>query len=237
MSHNPLAIPQFQMLTREQCEVIHRASLEILRRTGVRVYHDGALALLRETDAVMTDENLVHLPAGLVEWALKQAPSRVALYKRALVFDVCSVLWYTEFNAPTGIRLSGDISCDTIFASDNPRIKEVQAMQVEDYFDFIAPDDIRIKGSRIGIESVLYEYIHREQSPEAIEARFPTLTLEQVYATILYYIQNRERVEAYITDWLEYGRRMRAEQDRNPPPVVVRLRALKAEGQRALAIG
>ncbi len=110
-------------------------------------------------------------------------------------------------------------------------------MQVEDYFDFVASDDIRIKGSRIGIESVLYEYIHREQSPEAIAARFPTLTLEQVYATILYYIQNRERVEAYIADWLEYGRRMRAEQDRNPPPVVVRLRALKTEGQRALATG
>lgn len=110
-------------------------------------------------------------------------------------------------------------------------------MQVEDYFDFIAPDDIRIKGSRVGIESVLYEYIHREQSPEAIAARFPTLTLEQVYATILYYIQNRESVEAYIADWLEYGRRMRADQDRNPPPVVVRLRALKTEGQRALATG
>jgi trimethylamine--corrinoid protein Co-methyltransferase len=82
MSYDPLAIPQFQMLTREQCEVVHRASLEILRRTGVRVYHDGALALLRETDAVITDDNLVHLPAGLVEWALKQAPSRIVLCKR-----------------------------------------------------------------------------------------------------------------------------------------------------------
>ena len=108
-------------------------------------------------------------------------------------------------------------------------------MQLEDYFDFLAPDDIRIKGSRIGIESVLYEYIHREQSPEAIATRFPTLTLEQVYATILYYLHNREKIEAYIADWLEYGRRMREAQDRNPPPVVVRLRALKAERQKALA--
>jgi len=108
-------------------------------------------------------------------------------------------------------------------------------MQLEDYFDFLAPDDIRIKGSRIGIESVLYEYIHREQSPEAIATRFPTLTLEQVYATILYYLHNREKIEAYIADWLEYGRRMREEQDRNPPPVVVRLRALKAEREKALA--
>jgi len=70
------------MLTREQCEIVHRASLETLHRTGVRVYHDGALALLRETDAVITDENIAHLPAGLVEWALKQPPSRVVLCKR-----------------------------------------------------------------------------------------------------------------------------------------------------------
>ena len=82
ISYDPLAIPQFQMLTHEQCEVVHRASLEILRRTGVRVYHEQALALLRETDAVITDGNLVHLSAGLVEWALKQAPSRVVLCKR-----------------------------------------------------------------------------------------------------------------------------------------------------------
>jgi trimethylamine--corrinoid protein Co-methyltransferase len=82
MSQNIVAFPHLNMLTHEQCEVIHRASLEILCRTGVRVYHDEALDLLRETDAVITDENLVHLPAGLVEWALKQAPSRIVLCKR-----------------------------------------------------------------------------------------------------------------------------------------------------------
>jgi uncharacterized protein (DUF433 family) len=108
-------------------------------------------------------------------------------------------------------------------------------MQLEDYFNFLAPDDIRIKGSRIGVESVLYEYIFREQSPEAITRRFPTLTLEQVHATILYYLHNREKMDAYMTEWLEWGRRMRAEQDRTPPPVVVRLRTLKAEQRQALA--
>jgi trimethylamine--corrinoid protein Co-methyltransferase len=70
------------MLSQEQCETVHRASLEILRRTGVRVYHEEALKLLRGTDAVVTDENLVRFPPGLVEWALKQAPSRIALCHR-----------------------------------------------------------------------------------------------------------------------------------------------------------
>jgi uncharacterized protein (DUF433 family) len=105
-------------------------------------------------------------------------------------------------------------------------------MQLEDYFDFLAPDDIRIKGRRIGIESVLYEYLFREQTPAEIHQRFPTLTLEQIHAAILYYLHNREKMDAYITDWLEWGQHMRAEQERNPPPVVVRLRALKAERQK-----
>lgn len=102
-------------------------------------------------------------------------------------------------------------------------------MRLEDYFDFLALDDIRIKGSRVGIESVLYEYIYREQAPEAILQRFPTLTLEEIYATILYYLRNRQAVEAYLLDWLEFGRKAREEQEQNPPPVVLRLRALKAE--------
>ena len=65
-------------------------------------------------------------------------------------------------------------------------------MQIRDYFNFLAPDDIRIKGSRIGIESILDEYIYRAKTPEEIADKFETVTLEQVYATILYYLHNKE---------------------------------------------
>jgi uncharacterized protein (DUF433 family) len=107
-------------------------------------------------------------------------------------------------------------------------------MQLEDFFDFLADDDIRLKGSRIGIESVLYEYIYRGQTAEQIAGRFPTLTLEQIYATILYYLHNRATVEAYILAWLESSRQVREAQANNPPPVVARLRKLKAEREKAL---
>lgn len=80
--YDPVMPPRLTMLDDEQCNTIHRASLEILRRTGVRVYHDGALDLLRQTDAVISDENLVRFPPGLVEWALRQAPTRIALCRR-----------------------------------------------------------------------------------------------------------------------------------------------------------
>jgi trimethylamine---corrinoid protein Co-methyltransferase len=82
MTQDVVAFPRLTMLNREQCETIHHASLEILRRTGVRVHHREALDLLRQTEAIITDENLVRFPPGLVEWALRQAPSRVALCRR-----------------------------------------------------------------------------------------------------------------------------------------------------------
>ncbi|MFH1112929.1 MAG: DUF433 domain-containing protein [Pseudomonadota bacterium] len=106
-------------------------------------------------------------------------------------------------------------------------------MRLEDYFDFLAPDDIRIKGHRIGIQDILYEFIHRARIPEEIVRRFPTLTLEQVYATILYYLHNKEQVDRYIADWLELGRRMRKDQASNPTPAILRLRQIKAERRAA----
>lgn len=102
-------------------------------------------------------------------------------------------------------------------------------MQLEDYFTFLAPDDIRINGTRIGIESILYEYIYRGKTPEEIAQQFHTVTLEQVYATILYYLHNKEDVSAYIADWLAFAHQQRQHQQQNPSPVRLRLQPVKSE--------
>ena len=102
-------------------------------------------------------------------------------------------------------------------------------MQLEDYFNFLAPDDIRLKGTRMGIETILYRFIHQRQTPEEIVRTFPTLTLAQVYATILYYFHYQEKVDAYLNDWLEWSHRVRVEQQLNPPPFIEKLRQTKAE--------
>lgn len=105
------------------------------------------------------------------------------------------------------------------------------SMQLEEYFDFLSEDDIRLKGTRVGIETVLYDYIHRQRSPEAIAQTYTSLTLEQVYATILYYLHNKEAVTKYLTDWLEWGREVRKCQSMNPSPGSQRLRKIKEERQ------
>ena len=100
-------------------------------------------------------------------------------------------------------------------------------MELESYFEFLSEEDIRIKGTRIGIETVLDDYLDGI-SPEEIAVRYRSLTLEQVYATITYYLQNREKVDAYLEAWREYSEQARREQERNPSEVVKRLRRLKA---------
>ena len=102
-------------------------------------------------------------------------------------------------------------------------------MQLEDYFDFQRPDDIRVKGTRIGIETILYDFIHRARTPEQIAQTYPSLKLEQVYATILYYLHNKEAVSNYIADWLEWSHQQLKAQELNPSPSAIRLRKLRAE--------
>jgi uncharacterized protein (DUF433 family) len=107
--------------------------------------------------------------------------------------------------------------------------QEANGMQVEDYFDFQAQNDIRVKGTRVGIETILYDLIHRSRTPDEIVASYPSLNLEQIYATILYYLSNKDKVTAYLVEWLETGHKRWEEQHRNPTPAVQRLRRIAAE--------
>ena len=73
--------PFYRGLTDDQCRLIHCASLEILERTGVKVDYQPALDLLKKAGCFV-EENRVCVPAHLVEWALRAAPSRIMIYDR-----------------------------------------------------------------------------------------------------------------------------------------------------------
>ena len=77
----PRIRPRFTMLDREDCLRIHRASLEILRDTGVTVHSSAAIELLAEAGAAINDE-LVKIPPSLVEWALATTSGAFNLYRR-----------------------------------------------------------------------------------------------------------------------------------------------------------
>ncbi len=73
---------QYGRLSSEQCQKLHNASLEILARTGSRLYDQEAIDLLGKAGAPVSDGNLVRIPAGLVEKAFSTVPKRVTLYDR-----------------------------------------------------------------------------------------------------------------------------------------------------------
>lgn len=74
--------PQFRKLSDDQVERLHHASLEILDRTGVCLYEEECLDLLKKAGVKVTEGNRVRIPPGMVEWALSIAPKRVVLCDR-----------------------------------------------------------------------------------------------------------------------------------------------------------
>jgi uncharacterized protein (DUF433 family) len=96
-------------------------------------------------------------------------------------------------------------------------------VNLDNYFNFLGPDDIRIKGTRIGIETVLDDYLSGS-SAEEIAARYRSVTLEQVYATLTYYLHNKAEMDTYLARWRAYCDASWREQERNPPEIVLQMR-------------
>lgn len=74
--------PRFQLLSDAQLRDIHEAALDVLSRVGGRVYHAGAVEMLRTAGCAVSDGNLVLLPRSLVEDCLAHAPSCIVLHRR-----------------------------------------------------------------------------------------------------------------------------------------------------------
>jgi uncharacterized protein (DUF433 family) len=79
------------------------------------------------------------------------------------------------------------------------------AMLLEDYFEFEKFDTkfgpaerIRLKGHRVSIENIVEPFL-RGLSPDVIAREYcPSLTLEQIYATITYYLRNQGQIDEYL---------------------------------------
>jgi len=106
-------------------------------------------------------------------------------------------------------------------------------MKLEDYLEFIAPDAIRIKNTRVGIEIILSQYLNGS-IPEEIAIHYPSVSVEQIYAAITYYWHNQKKMDIYLEDWKKQGERLWLEQKTNPPDVVKRLRAIAKKRRQKL---
>lgn len=73
----------FRILSNDQLDAIHDASMQILAQTGVHVYDAGVAALLRNAGASVSDDCLARIPARLIDWAVSVAPHNVTIYDRS----------------------------------------------------------------------------------------------------------------------------------------------------------
>jgi trimethylamine--corrinoid protein Co-methyltransferase len=100
---------QFRKLSDEKLDKIHGASLEILERTGVRLYEPRAVELLKHKGANVEAGNRVRIPRTLVEWALSCAPKQTTLYNRhgeeAMVLKDNNTYYGTGSDCPNVIDL------------------------------------------------------------------------------------------------------------------------------------
>lgn len=71
-----------EYLAEEQMRDIHSAALDILEDCGTIIHHAKSIDLLHKAGAYVKDDKHVFIPSGLVESAIRSAPSRVTLYNR-----------------------------------------------------------------------------------------------------------------------------------------------------------
>ena len=98
--------PEFRVLSDDQIEELHFATLEVLRRTGVIVREPEGRALLKKAGCWVNDER-VRFPAHLIEWALRTASPRVILCDRngapAMYLEGYKVYYGTGSDCPNMI--------------------------------------------------------------------------------------------------------------------------------------
>lgn len=77
--------------------------------------------------------------------------------------------------------------------------------------------------SRVSLDSIIYAF-HDGLSPGAIAREcFPTLSLEQIYGAITFYLANRKELDAYLKKWEANGESLRQKQREAIPDLTIKM--------------
>lgn len=87
-----------------------------------------------------------------------------------------------------------------------------------------------VRGSRVSLDSIVYAFRHGD-SPETIRDHFPTLTLDQVYGAIAYYLAHQAQIDVYV----QRGEELFEQARRAQGPISADLRARLDKAREELA--
>ncbi len=129
--------PRFRVLSDNQIEEIFFSALDVLERTGGMIFHDEAIELFKNSNAVVRGNN-VRIPTSMVEEALNFYPRKITLkgrngerslhlQKDAAGFGTGSDLPFT-YDRETGKRRR------TVYKDINNAAKLVDALPNYDFF-------------------------------------------------------------------------------------------------------
>ncbi|MFM9059812.1 MAG: DUF433 domain-containing protein [Planctomycetaceae bacterium] len=92
--------------------------------------------------------------------------------------------------------------------------------------EYVCTDEhgvMRVGQTRVMLDSVLASFVEG-CSAETIVQQYPSLSLEEVYGAIAFYLGNRATVDAYLARQDAVWSRAREAVNRSASPVVARLR-------------
>lgn len=85
---------------------------------------------------------------------------------------------------------------------------------------------MRVSGTRVLLDLIVYAY-HQGETPEHIVQMYPTLTVDQVYLAIGYYLRHRDLVDDYIRRMDVEAQAIRQKIEAEYPPQITRAELLK----------
>lgn len=84
----------------------------------------------------------------------------------------------------------------------------------------------RVGAGRAMLDSVVAAF-EQGRSAETIRQQYPSLTLEEVYGSLAYYLRHIDEAQAYLRRQEKVWEEERARAEQRPGPVVERLRAMR----------
>jgi len=122
---------QYKVLGQKQIEELHKATVEVLEKVGVKNLHQGARELMASKGCrVDNDKKVVYIPEGVLMEYVKKAPTQITLYGRDPKYDI-------RLDDPDNVFVMGGAGAvDTLDMDGNLRPSTMQ-----DLVDFTRLED------------------------------------------------------------------------------------------------
>ena len=131
--------PPFEILSKENVEQIKKATLDILKETGMTIDHKGALELLEENDCIVDYENMrVKFPEGLVEECIRRCPSNFRVKARDPKNDLIFGGNTVYFKSSPGMDIVDVHTGEHRTATEKEYIDAVKVLDSLEYHDWFS---------------------------------------------------------------------------------------------------